>query len=258
MTCTELLPDALMARQRESRIPVQVIEHPSPNFGARRAGAAIDILLLHYTGMPTAAAARERLCDARAEVSAHYLIGEDGTVYRLVDEQMRAWHAGAGYWAGERDINSRSIGIELANPGHEFGYRPFPEPQMHALIELAHGILARHPIPPHRVLGHSDVAPGRKMDPGELFDWKRLARAGIGVWPDAGPLPALAPDTVKVQHDLRAFGYDVALTGEADEPTRTVIRAFQRHFRPQRCDGACDAETARLAAVLTSLVPATT
>ena len=162
-----------------------MIDRPSPNHGPRRDGAAIDMLILHYTGMTTAAAALDRLCDPKTEVSAHYLIDEDGTVWRLVPEDRRAWHAGRAYWAGETDINSRSIGIELVNPGHEHGYRVFPEPQMTALIALSQGILSRHPIPPHRILAHSDVAPDRKLDPGELFDWRRLAMAGIGLWSDA-------------------------------------------------------------------------
>ncbi|MEX2202220.1 MAG: N-acetylmuramoyl-L-alanine amidase, partial [Dongiaceae bacterium] len=154
---------------------------PSPNHDARR--GPVDILLLHYTGMVAAEAALKRLCDPVARVSAHYLIDEDGTLWQLVGEDRRAWHAGVSFWAGESDINARSIGIELQNPGHEFGYRAFPEPQMKTLIELAQGILQRHPIPASRVIGHSDVAPTRKEDPGELFDWQRLAAAGIGLWP---------------------------------------------------------------------------
>jgi N-acetylmuramoyl-L-alanine amidase len=178
-------------------------------------------------------------------VSAHYVIGEDGTLWRLVDERFRAWHAGAACWRGERDVNARSIGIELVNPGHEFGYRPFPETQMEALIDLARAILARHPIPPGRVLGHSDVAPVRKTDPGELFDWARLARAGIGLWPDdADPGEARPPEFAHVQRELARFGYEVAESGEPDEATRLAIAAFQRHFRPARIDGRPDAETA--------------
>ena len=147
---------------------------PSPNHDDR-GGAAIDMLVLHYTGMKTAEAALERLCDPAAKVSAHYTIDEDGTVYAHVPEARRAWHAGVSFWAGATDINSRSIGIELVNPGHEFGYRDFPDAQIAALITLCHGILLRHPIPSARVLGHSDVAPARKEDPGELFPWERLA-----------------------------------------------------------------------------------
>jgi N-acetylmuramoyl-L-alanine amidase len=232
-----------------------IAPRPSPNHDARPAGVAVDILLLHYTGMPSAAAALDRLCDPAAKVSAHYGIDEDGTVWALVDEDRRAWHAGVSCWAGERDVNGRAIGIELVNPGHEFGYRPFPEAQMAALQALAQAILARHPIPPQRVLGHSDVAPARKEDPGELFDWPRLARAGIGLWPDAfaaiDPAAGTAPDTTALQRKLAAYGYDVPSHGRPDETTRLVVAAFQRHFRPRRVDGIADGETAaRLDALL--------
>ena len=186
------------------------------------------------------------MCDGQAAVSAHYMIDEDGTAYRLVDEDRRAWHAGDSYWAGETDINSRSVGIELVNPGHEFGYRPFPEAQMAALTGLALDILARHPIPPWRVLGHADVAPARKQDPGELFDWSRLAGAGIGVWP-AGPIEGTAADAAAVARDLAAIGYRIA-DGTA------AVAAFQRRFRPARFDGRIDAETAGLAAAVAGLV----
>ena len=162
----------------------------SPNFDARPPGARIDMLVLHYTGMVSAEAAIERLCDPAAKVSAHYLIDEDGAVRRLVDENHRAWHAGEASWRGKSDINARSLGIELVNPGHEFGYRPFPEAQMAALEALAQDILARHTIEARNVVGHSDVAPRRKTDPGELFDWRRLAEAGIGLWPGKPPTPA--------------------------------------------------------------------
>ena len=213
----------------------------SPNHGARPPGTVIDTLVLHYTGMATAVEALARLCDPQSAVSAHYVIDEDGTVTRLVPEARRAWHAGVSSWRGESDINDRSIGIELVNPGHEFGYRPFPEAQMTALISLAHDVLARHSIPPARVLGHSDVAPGRKQDPGELFDWAALAEAGIGLWPKK---------TAKAEGDARAmlqrFGYDPGAAG--------VIAAFQRHFRPAKINGVVDEEThARLAAVVAAL-----
>jgi N-acetylmuramoyl-L-alanine amidase len=206
----------------------------SPNHGPRPEGAAIDILLVHYTGMPTAAAALERLCDPAAQVSAHYVIDEDGTVFALVPEERRAWHAGVGYWQGERDINSRSIGIELVNPGHEFGYRPFPAAQTDALADLAHGILVRHGILPHRVLGHSDVAPARKEDPGELFDWQRLARQGIGFWPWPESIDDGPADIAESQRLLACFGYEVEQTGCLDAPTRVAATAFQRHFLPNR------------------------
>ncbi len=226
------------------------IESPSPNFDARPEGQAIDILLLHYTGMVSATAALARLCDVTAKVSAHYCIDEDGTLYRLVPEAKRAWHAGAASWAGAGDINARSIGIELVNPGHEFGYRAFPDTQMATLIELAGGILARHPIPPGRVLGHSDVAPTRKEDPGELFDWPRLAAAGIGLWPGAAE-PCDPPDAAETKRQLGALGY-----GYLDDGPAAVITAFQRHFRPEKLTGEVDAETAgRLAALLGLLDP---
>jgi N-acetylmuramoyl-L-alanine amidase len=169
-----------------------LIERRSPNHDARPEGVPVDILVLHYTGMRTAEEALERLCDPVARVSAHYSIDTDGQVYLHVDEMRRAWHAGVSYWAGRHNVNGRSIGIELVNPGHEFGYVPFAEPQIVALIDLAHGILARHPIPPEHVVGHSDVAPARKMDPGELFPWIRLAEAGIGVFPSVSA-PAQPP-----------------------------------------------------------------
>jgi N-acetylmuramoyl-L-alanine amidase len=231
---------------------IAIRDRPSPNHDARPDGQAVDILLLHYTGMRSAAEALDRLVDPAAKVSAHYLVEEDGTVWRLVPEARRAWHAGVGSWAGAADINARSIGIELVNPGHEFGYCPFPEAQMAALETLARGILARHPIPPRRVLGHSDVAPARKEDPGELFDWARLARAGIGLWPENPEIrDGPAPDLARLQADLARYGYGAPQTGALDEATRAVVAAFQRHFRPVRVDGVPDAGTAaRLAALL--------
>ncbi|MDX1425924.1 MAG: N-acetylmuramoyl-L-alanine amidase [Kiloniellales bacterium] len=236
---------------------LRFVDRPSPNHDARPQGQAVDILLLHYTDMASAAAALERLCDPAARVSAHYCIDEDGTVYRLVDEARRAWHAGVSSWAGASDINARSIGIELVNPGHTCGYRPFPAAQMTALSALAKAILARHPIPPGRVLGHSDVAPARKRDPGELFDWRALAAAGIGLWPDA-PSPAdPAPGIAEIQAQLARFGYAVPRHGRLDDETRAVLAAFQRHFRPAAVTGEPDGETAaRLAALLARLAPA--
>jgi N-acetylmuramoyl-L-alanine amidase len=214
-------------------------ERPSPNHGPRRADAVIDMIVLHYTGMADAASALARLCDAQAEVSAHYLIDEDGAVWTLVPEDRRAWHAGVSHWAGDPDVNGRSIGIELVNPGHGPDYRAFPEPQMAALERLCHDILRRHPIPPWRVLGHSDVAPGRKRDPGELFDWRRLAAAGIGLWSDSGP----GQDGV----DGDAFGRLMRRFGYQDD-SPDAVAAFQRHFRPDSITGQADRETvARLA-----------
>ena len=217
-----------------------MIERPSPNYNNRPAGKPIDMLVLHYTGMPDAEAALKRLTDPEAQVSSHFLIDEEGKTYRLVDETQRAWHAGVSYWAGERDINGVSIGIELVNPGHDFGYRPFPEAQMAALIALSREILARHDIPASRVLGHSDVAPGRKIDPGELFDWQRLAKAGIGRW----PLPAKGPgDAASVRAGLAKMGYEVSAEGAKDKITKESLSAFQRHFRPAKIDGIADEET---------------
>jgi N-acetylmuramoyl-L-alanine amidase len=218
-------------------------ERPSPNHGPR--ADAIDMLVLHYTGMKSAADALDRLCDPAAAVSAHYLIEEDGTLWRLVAEERRAWHAGVSSWRGRRAINDASIGIELANPGHEWGYRPFPAAQMTALESLCRDILARHAIPPRHVLAHSDVAPLRKQDPGELFDWPRLARAGIGLWPTAAQ--AVPDDWVR---RLAAIGYEPART---DEESRAVLTAFQRRYRPARCDGVADEETRKLIAAVAAL-----
>lgn len=237
---------------------MRFVDRPSPNHDARPPGQAVDILLLHYTDMASAEAALERLCDPAAKVSAHYCVDEDGTVLRLVDEARRAWHAGVSSWAGADDINARSIGVELVNPGHSCGYRPFPEAQMAALIALATEVLARHPIPPGRVLGHSDVAPTRKRDPGERFDWRALAAAGIGLWPETTePVPADAPDIAAVQAKLARFGYAVPRHGRLDSGTRAVVAAFQRHFRPADVSGEPDGETvARLDALLAQLPPA--
>jgi N-acetylmuramoyl-L-alanine amidase len=227
---------------------MQITERPSPNFDARTGG--VDMLILHYTGMRTATEALDRLCDPLAKVSAHYLIAEDGAVTRLVAEEKRAWHAGISSWRGRTDINGASIGIELVNPGHEFGYRRFPEPQMAALEALAEAILGRHPIPARHVIGHSDVAPLRKQDPGELFDWQRLARAGIGFWPGFAPQTAAKPPGLReIQASLAQIGYFCPQRGALDATTVASIVAFQRHFRPERCDGVLDIETARRIAV---------
>lgn len=222
-----------------------ILPASSPNHN-ERGGQAVDILLLHYTGMESGAEALARLRDPAAEVSAHYLIEEDGRAFQLVPEARRAWHAGRSFWAGARDINARSIGIELVNPGHEFGYRPFPEAQMQKLIALCHGILARHAIPAARVLGHSDVAPARKEDPGELFDWQRLAAAGIGLWPGAASSTEITVTDEAAKSGLARFGYGVEAV-----PFDLLVTAFQRHFHPSAVTGEFDAETAaRLAALL--------
>ena len=222
-------------------------DRPSPNHGPR--SGAIDMLVLHYTGMKSAEEALDRLCDPVAAVSAHYLVNEDGAVWRLVPEERRAWHAGVSSWRGRSDVNDASLGIELVNPGHEFGYRPFPEAQIAALEALCPDILARHPIPPRHVLGHADVAPERKQDPGEFFPWARLARAGIGLWPEM-PLPPAPATIAELQRLLAAIGYATPQSGALDEGTAPVVTAFQRHFRPARCDGAADEETRRLVAAV--------
>jgi N-acetylmuramoyl-L-alanine amidase len=215
---------------------VRRVERPSRNHDDRN-GATIDMLVLHYTGMKTAEGALEKLCDAAAKVSAHYTVDEDGTVYAHVTEDRRAWHAGRSYWAGVTDINACSIGIELVNPGHEFGYRAFPAAQIETLTALCRDILSRRSIPAARVLGHSDVAPARKEDPGELFPWQQLAKAGIGLWPE--PIPGdLGPE------GLVRYGYD------PNAPRDKTITAFQRHFRPAKLDGQWDGECAGLLASL--------
>ncbi len=237
-------------------------EIPSPNFDQRPAGRGIDMLVLHYTGMKTARAALARMCDPAAQVSAHYLIDEDGTTTALVAEQNRAWHAGRAWWWGESDINGCSIGIELVNPGHEFGYRDFPQDQMAALEELAARIMARHAIPPERVLGHSDVAPGRRQDPGERFDWQRLAAAGMGLWPGAAGSVELSPlgpgdsgiEVVRLQTALGRYGWRIDPSGVFNNQTETVVRAFQRHFRPDLIDGRVDAESWGLLDALLALL----
>ena len=219
-----------------------MIDRPSPNFDER--ALPISMLVLHYTGMEDAESAIERLCDPEAKVSAHYVVGEDGRILRLVSEERRAWHAGRSFWRGITDVNSASIGIEIVNPGHEFGYRPFAEEQMDALVPLVSEIVKRHGIAPGNVVGHSDVAPDRKQDPGELFDWARLARLGLALrrpvrnlmdpcWTDGGFLLA-----------LERFGYDV-------RDAKAAVTAFQRRFRPEDIGGEIDGETR---AILLSLL----
>ena len=213
---------------------MRIVECRSPNFDAR--DQPIDMLVLHYTGMKTGAEALARLCDPEARVSAHYTIDRDGRVYRHVPEEMRAWHAGVSYWAGQKNVNGRSVGIEIVNPGHEFGYVPFADVQIAALIDLADEIVQRHKIPANRVLGHSDVAPARKQDPGELFPWKCLAEYDLGIWPNGVASTLNEP----FEKALCRFGYGVAPT--ADASLRDVIAAFQRHFRPSCINGIADAE----------------
>jgi N-acetylmuramoyl-L-alanine amidase len=221
-------------------IQLQAIERISPNHAARPDPARIDMLVLHYTGMRTAAQAVERLCDPDARVSAHYVIEENGVIWRLVPENRRAFHAGVSCWEGESDLNAVSLGIEIVNPGHEWGYRPYPEAQMAAVEALCADLISRHAIPAHRVVGHSDIAPDRKADPGELFDWPRLARAGIGIWPGAKSSdPAREIDPAQALADLAAIGYCAT-----ERSLRPAVTAFQRRFRQSRCDGRLDPETA--------------
>ncbi|HUI35584.1 MAG TPA: N-acetylmuramoyl-L-alanine amidase [Stellaceae bacterium] len=233
-----------------------VRERPSPNHDSRGEAIGgpprIDMLVLHYTGMQSADAALDRLCDPAAQVSSHYLVDEDGTIWRLVPEERRAWHAGVSFWRGETALNGVSIGIEIVNPGHEWGYRGFPEPQMRAVETLCQDIVARRSIPAHRVVGHSDIAPTRKSDPGELFDWLRLARAGVGLWPEpAVELRDRRGRGVGIVERARALA-DLARIGYQVEPGNVgpPLAAFQRRFRPERWDGRLDGETsARLADV---------
>jgi N-acetylmuramoyl-L-alanine amidase len=221
-------------------IQLQAIERFSPNHGPRPEPARIDMLVLHYTGMTTAAAALQRLCDPDARVSAHYVIEENGAIWRLVHENRRAFHAGVSCWEGERDLNAVSLGIEIVNPGHEWGYRPFPEAQMSSVERLCRELIGRYSIPPHRVVGHSDIAPERKSDPGELFDWAGLARAGVGIWPPADTAPrGFAINPAASLDDLSSIGYCV--TAESQTP---ALVAFQRRFRQRFCDGRLDVETA--------------
>ena len=220
-----------------------MIRHtPSPNHDERPAGTPVDTLVLHYTGMRTAAEAIALLRDPDGprKVSAHYVVEEDGLVHAMVPEERRAWHAGISHWRGHEGLNGRSIGIEIVNPGHEWGYRPFPALQMAAVAELCLGILERHPIPARNVVAHSDIAPDRKQDPGELFDWPGLAALGIGLWPTAMPATA-ARDPLPL---LARIGY------RTDLPLDVLLAAFQRHWRPERVDGIGDKATlARLSAV---------
>lgn len=223
---------------------MQVIDAPSPNFDDR--SLPITMIVLHYTGMQTGEAAIARLRDPAAKVSSHYVVAEDGTVLRLVDEEKRAWHAGRSHWRGVKDINSASVGIEIVNPGHEWGYRPFPDEQVAAVIRLVHEIKDRYEITRGNIVGHSDIAPARKQDPGELFPWGKLARLRLALprptknlmdprWTDGGFLLA-----------LERFGYDV-------EDGAAAVTAFQRRFRPEMVDGIIDAECRML--LLALLLP---
>ena len=236
----------------------------SPNANVRCHNSPVEMLVLHYTGMRDAEAALTRLCDAKSQVSAHYVVDEVGRTLQLVPEALRAWHAGIAVWRGLSDINSRSIGIEIVNPGHEFGLTPYPDAQIDAVIALARDIVTRHEIAPRDVVGHSDIAPQRKQDPGELFPWARLANAGVGIWPAVldrkrsvnSTMPILkygmiGHDVAELRRALTAFGYALLPADIYNMELACVVRAFQRRFRPACVDGEADADTlCRLDAVL--------
>jgi N-acetylmuramoyl-L-alanine amidase len=252
---------------------LRFIERPSPNFDART--RAVDLVVLHYTGMHDGEAALARLTDPApvagrfpgpwqdkstapdaplARVSSHYVVGEDGAIYRVVQENQRAWHAGASSWKGEGDVNARAIGIEIVNGGHDFGLPEFPDAQIVSVIALLRDVLHRNQLDASRVVGHSDIAPDRKLDPGEKFPWKRLADAGVAIWPQAAAshLESTSGEAIsQLQQRLAAFGYDVVQSGAMDGATRNALSAFQRRFRPSCIDGAPDAETTALLASLT-------
>jgi len=225
---------------------------PSPNQGERAGGRRPDMIVLHYTGMFDAGDALKRLKAPSSTVSAHYFVFEDGRIIQLVQESRRAWHAGESYWAGETDINSCSIGIEIANPGHDFGYPDFPKRQIAAVTALCRSILTRHTIASTRVLAHSDVAPARKQDPGEKFPWRTLHESGVGHWVKPAPIMNFGQSlsagdrgdaVAALQRMLSEYGYGVQPNGEFDATTSAVVTAFQRHFRPERVDGVADPST---------------
>ncbi len=235
---------------------MKIRDLPSPNHDARPDGSSIDSIVLHYTGMRSAREAIDRLRDPVAKVSSHYVVEEDGTVWRLVPEERRAWHAGVSVWREDTALNDRSVGIEIVNPGHEFGYRDFPVLQLVAACDLCLALLSRHPVPARNVVAHSDIAPDRKEDPGEKFDWEGLARNGVGLWPagvpDLGTGGAVrdAASLRDVRAALSDIGYRVAAEGALDPALSSVLRAFQRHWRPEAVTGQADAGTlARLLAV---------
>lgn len=230
---------------------MQMIRQSSPNFNDRDTAISLQYIVLHYTGMNSGRAALERLCDPQSQVSAHYLIEEDGRLFQLVDEDKRAWHAGQSCWHGITDMNSASIGIELVNPGHQFGYRPFPAAQIATLKELLHEIIQRHQLTPQTcVIGHADIAPKRKEDPGELFPWQELAQDGLGLWGKPQPADYGHADDSEVQKLLLTLGYDCPQTGHYDRDMRPALIAFQRHFEPDNFTGTPERETiARLRAL---------
>ena len=241
---------------------LRIVQAPSPNFDERM--FPLDMLVLHYTGMKDGPSALERMRDPASKVSAHYMVEEDGTVFSLVAEEKRAWQAGRSWWRGHEDLNSRSIGIEIVNGGHDYGLPPFPDLQIDVVIKLCQGIRSRWPIPQTRIVAHSDIAPERKEDPGERFPWKRLAEAGIGLWPaEKAPVEpwmmhGAAPRDLGITVDglgeaLATIGYKVERAGEFDDALAAVVRAFQRRWRPARVSGQGDVETVALAHAVAAL-----
>ena len=223
---------------------LKIEKYNSPNFGNRPPQSSIDMVVMHYTGMKNCKAALNRLCNPEANVSAHYVIAENGEIFSLVAEEYRAWHAGESFWKGATDINDRSIGIETVNTGHELGYKVFPEAQMAAVEYMLREIINRYQIPLNRVVGHSDIAPTRKRDPGELFDWQRLAKQGLSVWPKNSSKPA---SPLQLRELLSAIGYD------PKAPLRDVIIAFQRRFVPLSVNGKADEITRKMIAGLAAI-----
>jgi N-acetylmuramoyl-L-alanine amidase len=225
--------------------------HPSPNHDTRRDVTKPWIIVLHYTGMESAEAARDWLCNPQSGVSCHYLVDEEGDITQMVDEELRAWHAGVSRWKGRSDINSASVGIEIHNPGHDLGYKDFPDAQIDSVTALCRDIVSRHSILPQNVLAHSDVAPTRKIDPGEKFPWAKLHAAGVGHWTRPEPLTpgpllkagAAGSDVAELRAMLAAYGYEVERSGPFDHSLEVVVKAFQRHFRPARVDGVADRST---------------
>lgn len=235
---------------------MEIISRPSPNFDSR-GNQPIDMLVLHYTDMDTTEAALARLVDPESRVSAHYVVSERGEVYQLVSETERAWHAGESHWRGSAAINARSIGIEIANRGHSNDYPDFPEVQMDAVIALCKDIIQRYNIPERNVVGHSDIAFLRKVDPGEKFDWRKLAKAGIGIFPNAKPVSGselrrgdTGNTVIRLQTSLSNWGYGLKLDGKFGEKTECCVMAFQRHYRPEKLDGVWDNECAGILAAL--------
>lgn len=240
---------------------MRILEAASPNHDSRQ-GQSIDVLVLHYTDMLSCDEAVARLCDEAAQVSAHYVVAETGEVHALVPEEQRAWHAGESHWRGNNNLNARSIGIEICNPGHTHGYQPFAPRQMKSVIQLSQEIIARHGIPARNVVGHSDIAFLRKIDPGEWFDWQGCAKNGVGLFPfEARKLsgPQLSPgdkgkEVMRLQTALANWGYGLKLDGDYGEKTRKCVEAFQRHYRPANLDGVWDNECAGLLAALHGMV----